>query len=281
MRPSRISPLIILLAVAVALLTATDSLAHYMALVLKEMRVIPIDGLADETEGADIVFVGEKHDVREHHEAQLEVIKALKDSGRSVALGLEMFRADRQPALDKWVGGEMAHEDFRELYSEYWGLPWDLYSDIFHYSREQGIPMIGLNVPKEITDKVAKKGFAALTKEDLKKLPIGISCDVDESYMEYIRKALEAHGKSDKSFIRFCEAQLMWDKVMAWYIVDYLDRNPGTTVVVLAGKSHAWKKGIPEQVKKQSDLSYKVILPLRPNPSDELLSTEYVDYLLN
>jgi uncharacterized iron-regulated protein len=271
----------ILLALAVVFLPAAESLAHYMAYVVDNRSIILMETLAARSGTVDIVFIGEDHTSKEHHAAQLKVIKALKDSGAKIAVGLEMFRADRQEALDRWIGGEMSPEDFEEVYSEYWTLPWELYEDIFLYSREQGIPMIGLNVSKEITTKVARDGFASLTKEDLKQLPLAISCDVDEEYIKFIRRAHKAHGRKGKKFLNFCEAQLIWDKVMAWYIVDYLDKNPGTTVVVLAGKTHAWKKGIPEQVKKQSDLTYKVIFPLKPYNTPDLINTEYVDYLIN
>jgi len=262
-------------------ISAVPVLAHTMALVIKDWSVIPMDKLVSEARGARVVFLGEKHDVKEHHEVQLAFIKALKATGAHVVVGLEMFRADRQSTLDKWIKGDMSQKDFERAYSANWAESWDLYADIFNYSREQGIPMIGLNVSREITDKVAKNGFTSLSREELASLPPGLTCDVDKAYMDYIRKAYKAHGESGKPFVNFCEAQLMWDKVMAWHIVHYAEQNPGTTVVVLAGSKHAWKKGIPQQISKQSDLSYEVILPWTTDIRPDMLTPEYMDFLVN
>jgi uncharacterized iron-regulated protein len=66
---------------------------------------------------------------------------------------------------------------------------------------------------------------------------------------------------------------------MAWYLVNYLNKNPYTKLVVLAGANHSWKKGIPEQIRRQSDYSYKVIFPSM-EISSETMTPEYLDYLL-
>ena len=55
-------------------------------------------------------------------------------------------------------------------------------------------------------------------------------------------------GTQEKEFVNFCEAQMVWDKSMAWHLMGYLKKNPDTTMVVLAGVGHAWKRGISEQL---------------------------------
>ena len=52
-----------------------------------------------------VILIGEKHDRESHHRFQLEVIKALHATGEPLAIGLEMFQAESQQALDDWVGG--------------------------------------------------------------------------------------------------------------------------------------------------------------------------------
>lgn len=281
MRKLRLLSITVLLGIAVALSQASGFLGNDMVLDTEDMRVVPFEKLLLNVRTSNLVFVGEIHDSKEHHENQLKIIRGLEDSGTRIALGLEMFMADQQDVLDRWVNGEMPVDEFQNAYYERWTLPWDLYADIFLYAREKHIPMVGLNVPEEITKKVSENGFSSLTREDLKKLPIGISCDVDKKYMDYIQKAYRAHGRSGKGFVNFCEAQLIWDKVMAWHLVDYLKKDPGTTVIVLAGTVHAWKKGIPEQIKKQSTLSYKVILPWGSETSSEFTGPSYADYYID
>jgi hypothetical protein len=137
---------------------------------------------------------------------------------------------------------------------------WHLYRDIFLYCRERRIPMVGLNVPRSITRKVAQNGFESLTPEEIGKLP-PIVCRVDREYEEFLRRVLGSHG-SESGFRRFCEAQLVWDTAMAIYALEYLKNHPERTVVVLCGMIHAWKKAAPEQAARENaDVEQAVIQP--------------------
>lgn len=112
-----------------------------------------------------IVLVGEHHSNRQHHMAQLAVIRALKEAGLRVAVGLEMFRKESQPALDQWIYGEIDAERFEKIYYDNWNFPWQAYRKIFEYARNHKIPMIGLNVPREITRQVSRNGFKSLSPQ--------------------------------------------------------------------------------------------------------------------
>jgi uncharacterized iron-regulated protein len=86
---------------------------------------------------------------------------------------------------------------------------------------------------------------------------------VDETYREFIRRShgLPAHG--EQSFHFFCEAQMVWDTAMAKHLADYLARNPKRTAVVLAGSAHAWRRGIPAQLRQTApNLRSTVVVPL-------------------
>jgi len=241
-------------------------------------RLMPFAEVMGDITAVPLVFVGELHDEPSHHWAQLEVIRALKEAGRKVAVGMEMFRRDQQNDLDLWTKGEMTLHRFRNLYLETWGAPWPLYADIFHYARSEGIPLLGLNVPREIVTQVARHGFSSLSEDQLKSLP-PLSCDVDDVYKEFIRRALGVRHKSGLEFQHFCEAQLVWDTAMAWNLLKFLERNPDHTVVVLAGSGHSWKRAIPEQVRRRSDLAYRVILPEMPSLERDEVRLNDSDFL--
>jgi len=200
-----------------------------------------------------IILVGEHHTNETHHKAQLTIITALHERGVPLAVGLEMFRADSQGLLDQWVRGETGEEAFRKAYEENWGYPWTLYREIFEYGRHKKIPLVGLNVPREVTQKVARRGFKSLSDREKGSLPF-VECKVDPDYMAFIRKAYGAHAHGKLDFSNFCEAQLVWDKAMAIHALRYLESNPDSTMVILAGTGHAWKKGIPEQLRQRSSL---------------------------
>jgi uncharacterized iron-regulated protein len=235
--------------------------------------------LLKEISGRDMVFVGEVHNRKSHHKAQLEIIKALHASGKKVAIGVEMFKKENQEALDKWVSGEIEEPEFSEIYHRNWGMPWGQYREIFVFARENRIPMLGLNVPRSVIRQVVKDGFASLTKEQLSGLPSGIECKVDSTYEEFIKDALGEHAE-EMSFKNFCEAQMVWDNAMAHNAIEYLDANPGSRLVILAGSGHSWKRGIPAQVKRLSRYSSSVILPESDRVDVDKIDTKDADYII-
>jgi uncharacterized iron-regulated protein len=236
-----------------------NALAHPHILSLSRGEDISFSALLDELQGVHIVFVGELHDNLGHHQMQQAVIRGLQSRKKSVAIGLEMFQQDSQSQLDQWVAGKTRERTFRKIFEDNWSY-WPVYRPIFLDARQQATPMVGLNIPRALVQKVAKAGVAAVPEEELGPLK-GISCVVDPAYEAVLRRALGGHSGEGRSFYFFCEAQLLWDTAMAKKIVDYLQANPETIMVVLAGSTHAWKHGIPTQVARKANLSYRVLLP--------------------
>ena len=227
-----------------------------------------------------IILVGEHHSNKQHHEAQLSVIQALNDAGLQVAVGLEMFRNDSQPDLDRWISGDLDEKRFEKIFYDNWRYPWPVYRMIFEYARDHRIPMIGLNVPREITRQVSRDGFKSLSQDQKGKLA-EVSCIVDQEYMNYIRKAFGGHAHGKLNFIYFCEAQLVWDSAMAVYSLDYLKRHPEAVVVILTGTGHAQKGAVPRQIQARSNLPYAVILPEISGRIDpETVSKKDADYII-
>ena len=227
-----------------------------------------------------VILVGERHSKKSHHMAQLLIIQALHDSGVSVSIGLEMFRTESQNALDRWVSGKMSKRDFQNVYSENWNFPWPFYSMIFEYARKMKIPLVGLNISRAITRQVARGGFQSLSKEEKERLP-NVVCRGDRDYMAYIKEAYGAHAHGRLNFTYFCEAQLVWDKVMAINALKYLKANPKFSMILLTGNGHAWKQGMPEQIRQRSELPYTVILPHLPGDIEPgTVTVKDADYVM-
>ena len=246
---------------------------------VEDGRILEFPELVNRIKGYRLIFVGEMHDEKWTHTAQLEVIRALREAGVNVAIGVEMFKKESQKDLDSWVAGTMSLEDFRVVYAKNWGLPWRQYRDIFLYARDNRIPVVALNISRKIIHQVFTKGFKALGPEELKELG-DIECRVDKPYEEFIREAMKEHDMKDASFQNFCEAQMVWDTTMARNSVEYLREHPESTLVVLAGTGHSWKRGIPAQVAKRSDIKFVVIIPEADDkPSRENVTVTDADYL--
>ncbi|MCF8050164.1 MAG: ChaN family lipoprotein [Desulfobacterales bacterium] len=226
-----------------------------------------------------IILVGEHHTSEAHHENQLAVIRALYEAGAKVAVGMEMFRSDSQGDLDDWTTGKMPESEFVRVYYDNWNFDWDLYAPILRYVRDNLIPVAGLNVSRAITSQVARKGFSSLTDEQRGKLG-DVACRVDKTYMNFIKRAYGAHAHGNLNFTYFCEAQLVWDNIMAINAIDFLEKSPDHVMVIVTGNGHAWKGGIPAQIADRSGASVAVILPEIAGVTEPgMVSTDDADYL--
>jgi uncharacterized iron-regulated protein len=227
-----------------------------------------------------IILVGEHHTRKSHHQAQLQVIRLLHEAGNQVVIGLEMFRSDNQKVLNRWISGDIDETAFQKIYYDNWTFAWSLYGMIFEYARDEKIPLVGLNVPRDITRQVARDGFNSLSDEQKAKLS-HITCRVDKEYMDYIRKAFGGHAHGNLNFNYFCEAQLVWDNAMAVSALDYLTTNPNAVMVILAGTGHVRKQAIPAQISKRSDIPYAVMLPEVPGSIERLtIGSEDADFII-
>ncbi|MDH3998662.1 MAG: ChaN family lipoprotein [Desulfuromonadales bacterium] len=269
----------VLMALTLPLVAVVSQLQAHPHIVEASQQVeISSATLLDDLRQVQVVFLGEFHNHNGHHQAQLSIIKALDNDERPLVLAVEMFRKENQHILDLWTDQQLSEREFLPVYKDNWSL-WLPYRELFHYARDHKVKMLGLNVPREITRKVSRHGYKALSKEQ-RQLLGDVQCVVTPIYGDYIKQALGGHGGHGGDFLFFCEAQLLWDTLMARTLVDFLKENPDYRAVVMAGSGHAWKFGIPRQMLKQAEISYRVVLPEVGGRVDRTnLNREIADYL--
>jgi uncharacterized iron-regulated protein len=232
---------------------------------------VAVDTLVDTTTGdtitpeelagrlakTQLLLIGESHTSMEFHKVQYRTIRALKDAGRRVLVGLEMFPAPEQRSLDQWRDGLLTEQGFVRLsrWYEHWGYHWNFYRDIFLYARDEGIPMYALNTPRDVVQAVRKKGIANLTPEEAKYVPPQIRTD-DPEHFTFFKATMEggdmSHGGSDDMLKAFAAAQATWDATMGYNAVKALEavNDPMAIMVVLVGSGHvAYGVGIELQAK--------------------------------
>ncbi|MBE9529271.1 MAG: ChaN family lipoprotein [Proteobacteria bacterium] len=127
----------------------------------KTMEEVLVEDIVAESVDADFILLGEVHSNTAHHRFQLEVIKALVESGREVAIGMEMFMVDAQDDLDSWVEGELDVEDLRVLYYEHWKTPWVQYAPILEYAKEAKIDLVALSIERSAVKRIFVKPESA------------------------------------------------------------------------------------------------------------------------
>ncbi len=209
-----------------------------------------------------VVYVGELHDNPASHRLQLEVLKAMhaRNPG-TLALGMEMFTTKQQDVLDRWVAGELTEKEFlRESrwFTEGWNFDFAYYRDILEFCRDNRIPVIGLNVDKDLGRQVSMSPVEELAPEVRAQLP---EMDMHDPYQRAMIEAImSGHAKSGKMLDSFHRRQTLWDETMAQSTADYLHTNPGTAMVVIAGSWHVeYGFGIPRRVFRRLPLAYTII----------------------
>jgi uncharacterized iron-regulated protein len=274
---SKISPILFLSAIALFVIGCAPA----NLLRCKDQQIVETKNIAAELNAAPFVCVGEVHGEYKHHEDQLAIIRNLHEAGVELALGLEMFSFIHQPVLDRWNQGDLDQAGFAQFYAQNWKVPIAMYESIFIYAKEKHIPLLGLNLPPTLANKVAHQGYSSLTSMELQGLPDNVSCKQDSTQMRFLRQMIAAHGGDEASFRNFCEAQTLRDKTIALKVYQYQQHFPRKTLLILAGVGHCLKQGIVEHLDNYSGKRTVVILPAI---SDQILghtvTSEEADFLI-
>ncbi len=226
-------------------------------------RLEPLSRIIEAVSGKDIIYAGEFHDRFDNHRVQLQVIRELYRKNKNLAIGMEMFQKPFQGALDEYIAGTIDEKTFlkRSEYYQRWAFDYHLYREILLFARENRIPVIALNIKKEIVTKVSKGGLLALGEEDLKEVPQDMDLS-DTEYRERLRESYATHANPEgRNFDFFYQSQVLWDESMAHNLNEFMTKNPGHQVVVLAGSGHmAFGSGIPKRAHRLNRREYAVIL---------------------
>jgi uncharacterized iron-regulated protein len=247
-------------------------------------RTPDLQGIIPELGKRRVVYIGETHDRPDHHRNQLEIIRALFARHPDLALGLEYFQQPFQPYLEQYIDGRI---DEREMlkkteYYERWRYDYRLYRPILRFARTNKIPLLALNLPRELSRRIAQVGIAGLDATDRAQLPAEIDRS-DNAYRQRLLEVFQRHPRSGQSFERFVEAQLAWDETMAERAARYLLAHPRRHLVILAGGAHlAYRSGIPKRIERRVPVSSAVVLNgteygVAPDVADFLLLTEAVE----
>ena len=226
------------------------------------------------------IFVGETHDRYEHHLNQLAIVRGLHYRDKDIAIGMEFFQQPFQAHLDAYVAGEITEKEMLRLtdYFERWRYDYRLYRPILRFAREHGIPIVALNLEREIIAKVADGGIESLSEEERARIPSEIDRD-DEAYRARVKSVFAHHPQAEeKNFEHFLAVQLLWDEGMAERAADYLIEHPEKSMVILAGSGHLeYGQGIPKRLlRRLSDTESAILL----NGTSRDLDPEVADYLL-
>ena len=200
--------------------------------------------LLKDLRGADVVLFGETHNDALGHWLQNELIRDWKgQDNRPLHLGLEMFEADQQDALDQYLAGNLEAKELDKVGEGLWHNFATDYDPIIQWAAANDVTVTGTNVPRPYARLVFKNGFEALeaTPEQHGKsyAPYPIPYDPDlKAYKEMLEMMGGGHGGAN-----FPKAQAIKDATMAHRISQRL--KGGERLFHLNGSFHSdFQQGI-------------------------------------
>jgi aminopeptidase N len=240
----------------------------------------PVDRIINDVSEKQVIYIGEHHDRFSHHMAQLRFIQGLDRLDRCLAVGMEMFQRPFQDVLDRYLDGQIDEKTFlkESEYLKRWGYDYHLYRPTIEYCKEHGIPILALNLPTEISKKVAREGIESLSDEELEQVPMNLNWS-NVVYEKRLRQIFEEHPENEiEDFDDFYQAQILWDETMAQSIHDYLINNPDRQIVVLVGTGHvAFGDGIPSRTYRRGKYDQAIIIA---NVTGNNLEQDMADFFL-
>lgn len=227
-------------------------------------RRLGLDALIDRLAEARVVYVGERHDRAEDHDAQRAILTALHARRPELAIGFEMFQRPFQAALDEYVAGRIDEPELlaRTEWETRWGFDFALYRPLIRFGPDHGVRLIALNAPRETTRTLAREGLDALDAATRDGLP-----ELDRTQVAHrarVEAALREHPGADDAMIeRFYTAQLVWDETMAAAIAAH-----DGPMIVFAGAMHVARDAVPERAARRGARPYAIVLPADEVPED-------------
>lgn len=251
--------------------------------------VIAQPELLDRLAGKAIVLLGEVHDDPGHHRWQHNVMAALQSRNGKTMVGLEMVPRRLQSVLDAWSAGELDEATFLEQveWSTVWGYDPQMYLPLLYFARDNRLPIVALNVDRELIGQVAAGGWDALDDSDREGVsdPAPASDDYRRQLGELYAHKLTLYGDGGKAgpadsvpdlqevmqsaaFANFVDAQLTWDRAMAEVLATSHRLDPEALMIGVVGRGHLeYGYGIPHQLADLGIDDIAVLLPL--NADDE------------
>lgn len=220
------------------------------------------DELLKDALESDVLYLGERHDNPYSHEVQYKILKRLNKKGRSLAIGLELFRQDQQSLLDRWIRGDLSMERFRTKLSGRGNrtVLIEYYRDIMIFARQNKIPLLALKPerktvrqPRDESDS-PDRSARPLTPQEM-----------------FLKQQFQSHPSTGGGFHDFVRVQQFWERGMAEKIHSYLKKtNEPRTVVVLTGNYHViYDFGVPNKLDEFGGWTQLSVLTL---PVDESLT---------
>ena len=266
-------------ALAAANVAALDDLTSYALARIDGRAPTPVtlDEAANALKDYDVIVLGEYHDHPANHLAEMALFRALYAKAPRLALSMEMFERDVQPALDDYLAGRIGEEVLKRR-GRAWGNYAESYRPLVEYAKARKLAVIAANAPASVVRCVGMEGpgFLSTIPADKRGWAAAELHLSEGPYKEkFLRFLAEdgAHGPEDPNKTeaekkadaeRSFASQITRDDTMAESIFLHMQKNPGVKVVHVTGNFHAESfLGTVERLKARSpNLKIAVVTPI-------------------
>ncbi len=197
----------------------------------------------------DVFIIGEYHDSYGCHAWQKDFIEALAKENPRLLVGFEFFNRGDDEVLDLYLSGKISEAELLRKTAWYGrnALNFAYTRLVLETLKKLGLKAVGLNVPRELVNRVARRGFASLPADEQAMFP-GVERSAPE-HEYFVRSTLGEFAVQVPLWFRnIYTAQKCWDTVMAESMRLALARPEfsGYKGVIIAGSAHvAYGLGIP------------------------------------
>lgn len=247
----------------------------------QNIEKVSLEAALSEIRPNTVILIGENHGFAEHQRQHLEILNQLRKQGLRVSVGLEFLNYLDQQKIDLYRSGEISEAEF--LKQVKWGdISFDFYkSQLLFPNINQGEFSLGLNMSREITNKVMRGGLASLTDEEKRFYPPNFELG-REIYRQRFAETIP-HKIPPEMLNNWFSAQSTWDDTVAWVSSEFMKAHPEQVLVVVMGDFHVvYGGGLPDRLHKRwpegkiitfsqlnsLDLNQEEIMEgLKPNPT--------------
>jgi len=198
-----------------------------------------------------VIFIGEEHESRLSHNAELTILKGLAERDSNLALALEMFERDVQDILDAYLKKKISEKKFLKQ-SRPWPNYLEDYRPLIEFAKQKGLPVIAANVPRRAAAavSVANEISSNALGEDRVYLPKIVYLKSKEYYKRFVSSMEKMPHFTPMKGMKvdgLYKAQVLKDAVMAASVEPFLDRR----IFFCCGHFHSdYHLGIPYQLQR-------------------------------
>ena len=222
-----------------------------MPYLMKKGVLYDIEDSLDMLMDYNVIFIGEEHESRVSHHAELTILKGLAKRDSNMVLALEMFERDVQKILDAYLKRKISEKEFLEQ-SRPWPNYLEDYRPLIEFAKKERMPVIAANIPRRAAAAVAmaNKLSPDVMGEDRKYLPQILHLKSKDYYKRFAALMRELPHSTPMKSMKvngLYKAQVLKDSVMAASIEPFLDHR----ILFCCGHFHCdYHLGIPYQLQR-------------------------------